>query len=267
MPKPSRQIQRNPKVDREALAVEALNQFDELVANSKIKLAAKVSQFLSAGVVIGEPLYHPEQGVGVSISNDPKMSRLINIIPLAKSDDALGSAPEYYLSRHGKHLGFGFFYESLNAIFLNCQAKLSSPWLGLVLAHESLHAMYLKQGTYRGQDYQDAGYWDEEVDAFELEIGLLAEVSGAAFSSAVTKTVKKIKPKAVLSQDKTDIPAIPYDRSLDKLFGAPASTLESQLRSTVFAIAVAFKLLEQAYGKEAQVDKRLYMRALAINDR
>ncbi len=145
-------------------------------------------------------------------------------------------------------------------ITFNCEDDISETWKGFILLHELVHADSHDRNNRRGDNYEDVGWWEEEIEAFTFEHGLMATIGGKEYEALIERKVQEFL--AELGKDETHIPPLGEATEIEDIFGVSLSGLENGTRRTAVWFDVVYRAFDKKYGLDSAGRKIAFTRAV-----
>ncbi|MFH1078157.1 MAG: hypothetical protein V1745_02660 [Patescibacteria group bacterium] len=211
--------------------------------------AGRVMEYLLTSVGFGLP---GNNSVTVlRVPQDAKSKVLL--VPILQEDERLDPG----LKRMNQSETSVALYRPSDKVIVIRSERMSTVWKGLLLLHETKHAMSFAQKPYDSNDLKQLCY--EELATLEFHCRLMSEIGGETYARVLRAEVDRLR-----GHPNTKIDSYPmkfpdrsgYEPMLEKAFGPSESDLERSSRQTQVWVHAVFKLLEADYAGSDKDDTK-----------
>jgi hypothetical protein len=146
------------------------------------------------------------------------------------------------------------YHEGPRAIFLPPD-PMSPMWRGITMYHELCHTLAHRKKWYRRRRL---AHWVEEYEVYKEEIGIVRRVYGRKYGDAAYRLSKKLESGLrnhnLQTRDRLLVP----DSHIKRIFGTPASRLESGSQRALIILDAIYRAIDRIYPKGRRRDREHY---------
>lgn len=229
---------------------------DQLQGKNRDKVEESMEFIKDNGQVLEPISSQDRESWGLRRYGDVPIEKSLGILALFKSDAQLHP---FFKSAQDRLT----YWEKPQAVFIPPK-QVSGVWRGILIFHESRHAIYHQNGEFAEQEN---GHWKEEYCVFKDEITIIRELYGEPYDSLINKAVREIErsfskenvpPGAILNSVQNDL--------LETVTGKSFSSFERGIRRAAANIDATYrafdnmgrtdhdKVTQWIYGKELEPD-------------
>lgn len=179
-------------------------------------------------------------------------SRLL-LVPILQEDERLDPGLKQ-INRSEDTVAM--FRPSDNVIVIRSE-RMSTVWKGLLLLHETKHAMSYAQKPYDSNDLKQL--CNEERAALEFHSRLMSKLGGITYANVLRTEVDRLRehPGTKIDSYPMKFPdRAGYDPRLETAFGPSESDLERSSRQTQVWVHAVFTMLDEDYAGSDKEDTK-----------